>query len=138
MAGENYTEKVSVNINASTLSEIDLLVDHGYYSNRSDFINQALRESLRAQQATINRINQKQEEASCRNHRQWFLGLFGLTNGELEEMQRKGQNTVVNGYGVLVLDENINRELLYTVVTEITVRGRVMAPADVKAHYGLK
>ena len=40
MANESFSEKVSVNINTSTLSGIDLLVDHGYYSNRSDFINQ--------------------------------------------------------------------------------------------------
>ena len=138
MTGENFTEKVSVNINASTLSEIDLLVDHGYYSNRSDFINQALRESLRAQQATISRINQKQEEASVHKHWQWFLGLSGLTNGELEEMRRKNQKTMVRGYGVFMLEEDIDRALLYEVVTEIAVRGRVMAPADVKAHYGLK
>ena len=39
MANETYSEKVSVNINSSTLSSIDLLVDYGYYSNRSDFIN---------------------------------------------------------------------------------------------------
>ena len=43
----NLTEKVSVNINTSTLAAIDMLVDHGYYSNRSDFINQALREAVR-------------------------------------------------------------------------------------------
>lgn len=39
MLNENLNEKVSVNINSTTLSEIDLLVDNGYYSNRSDFIN---------------------------------------------------------------------------------------------------
>ena len=59
MVSENYTEKVSVNINSSTLSTIDLLVDNGYYSNRSDFINQALRESLLRQQTTVDRIVEK-------------------------------------------------------------------------------
>ena len=46
MSPDTYTEKVSVNINTSTLSTIDLLVDNGYYSNRSDFINQAVRSEL--------------------------------------------------------------------------------------------
>lgn len=46
MSGENSSEKVSVNMNVSILSAIDLLVDGGYYSNRSDFINQAVREAL--------------------------------------------------------------------------------------------
>ena len=39
MSNESFSEKVSVNINTSTLSSIDLLVDNGYYSNRSDFIH---------------------------------------------------------------------------------------------------
>ena len=37
----NFTEKVSVNINTTTLAAIDLLIDNGHYFNRSDFINQA-------------------------------------------------------------------------------------------------
>jgi len=53
---EHLTEKVSVNINTSTLSGIDLLVDNGYYSNRSDFINQALRGALQQHQTTIDRL----------------------------------------------------------------------------------
>ena len=56
MANETYSEKVSVNINSSTLSNIDLLVDNGYYSNRSDFINHALRVALQQQQSTLDRI----------------------------------------------------------------------------------
>ena len=59
MANENLSEKVSVNMNVSTLSNIDLLVDNGYYSNRSDFINQAVRESLREHRSDIDRIIEK-------------------------------------------------------------------------------
>ena len=47
------TEKVSVNINIGTLSQIDLLVDQGFFSNRSDFINQAVREYLNGKQEQI-------------------------------------------------------------------------------------
>ena len=64
MSQDNLTEKVSVNINSSTLSAIDLLVDNGYYSNRSDFINQALRESLDRNQSTLNRIIEQNERKS--------------------------------------------------------------------------
>lgn len=62
MRNENLSEKVSVNINTSTLSEIDLLIDSGYYSNRSDFINQALREGLQKHRNTLDRIIQKNSE----------------------------------------------------------------------------
>ena len=63
MANENFSEKVSVNINTSTLSNIDILVDNGYYSNRSDFINQAVREGLQKRQTTLDRIIDKHMDA---------------------------------------------------------------------------
>jgi len=37
----NY-EKVSVNIDDKKLANIDLLVENGFYANRTDFINQAV------------------------------------------------------------------------------------------------
>lgn len=138
MSGENMTEKVSVNINTSTLSEIDLLVDNGYYSNRSDFINQAVREALGAQQQTISRIVAQQEDASRRNEKQWFLGLFGITAGEVEAMHRDGETMDVTGYGMLIVSDDVDREKFYAVVRSIHVRGRVNAPKDIRDHYGLK
>ena len=56
MSAEAYAEKVSVNINTASLSTIDLLVDSGHYSNRSDFINQAVRAELQRQQSTTDRL----------------------------------------------------------------------------------
>ena len=64
MSPEVYAEKVSVNINTATLSSIDLLVDNGYYSNRSDFINQAVRAELQRQQSVTERIIRREEKAA--------------------------------------------------------------------------
>lgn len=136
MPQENYTEKVSVNINTSTLSEIDLLVDNGYYSNRSDFINQAVREALGRQRGTIDGIVRRQEERVQRGS--WFIGVSGFTAKEIARMHAEGETVSMTGYGVLHIDPVCDREQLYQVVESIRVRGKVIAPADVKAHYGLK
>ena len=136
MPQENYTEKVSVNVNTSTLSEIDLLVDNGYYSNRSDFINQAVREALGRQRGTIEGIVRRQEEKSGRGG--WFIGVSGFTAKEIAQMHAEGETTTMTGYGVLHIDPACDREQLYAVVESIRVRGKVIAPADVKAHYGVK
>lgn len=136
MPQENYTEKVSVNINTSTLSEIDLLVDNGYYSNRSDFINQAVREALGRQRGTIDGIVRRQEERVQRGS--WFIGVSGFTAKEIDRMHAEGETVSMTGYGVLHIDPACDREQLYQVVESIRVRGKVIAPADVKAHYGLK
>ena len=106
MSNESFSEKVSVNINSSTLSSIDLLVDNGYYSNRSDFINQALREGLQKHQNTIDRIIDKKME--------------------------------IKGYGVLVIDEDIDEETLFATVRTIKVKGKIVCKKSIKEHYGLK
>ena len=136
MPQENYTEKVSVNVNTSTLSEIDLLVDNGYYSNRSDFINQAMREALGRHRGTIESIARRQEERTQRGG--WFIGISGFAAEEIARMYNGGEHLPVTGYGVLHIDPACDREQLYKVLESIRVRGKVVAPADVKAHYGLK
>ena len=136
MGNEMLNEKVSVNMNSSTLSSIDLLVDNGYYSNRSDFINQAVRAAISQHQTTIDRIIERNTKAQDENG--WFIGVSGFTAGEIEELHQESRSFSIKGYGVLVTDEDCDREKLFAVVKSISVRGKVIAPADVKQHYGIK
>ncbi len=134
MANEIYSDKVSVNINSSTLSSIDLLVDNGYYSNRSDFINQALRTALQQQQSTLDRIiAQKQNQRDP-----WFLGVYGLTQRDLEQYARENTVFPIRGYGVLVIDKACSEELVFSVVESIHVRGKVICSDAIRKHYCLK
>ena len=129
-------EKISVNMNPSVLSSIDLLVDNGYYSNRSDFINQAVREALGKQQTTIDRIVEQNMNSGMEGN-QWFIGLFGYTANEIEQMYAKGEQTEVRGYGVMTIG-NCDEEKLFSVVRSIEVRGKVICSESIKKHYGLK
>lgn len=138
MASENYSEKVSVNINTSTLSNIDILVDNGYYSNRSDFINQALREGLQKHQATLDRIIDKHLDAKEENPNRWFVGVCSLERYELEVAKERGQSLTYTGYGVLVIDKGIDEEMLFSVIQSIKVKGKVICSQTIKNHYGLK
>ncbi len=137
MSTENLSEKISVNINTSTLSSIDLLVDNGYYSNRSDFINQALRSALQQQQPTVERlIEQNKPSKESGNH--WFIGVLGLSAKTLEAMSKEQQPLSISGYGVLMIGSDCPEDLLYRVVTKINIRGKVVCSAAIKNHYGLK
>lgn len=137
MSPEVYSEKVSVNINTSTLSSIDLLVDNGYYSNRSDFINQAVRSELQRQERITERIIRREEKAA-EDEYSWFLGIFGVTPKMVEESFAKGESMDVTGYGLLIIHEGCDEEKLFSVIKSISVRGRVKASANVKKHYGIK
>ena len=138
MHNENFSEKVSVNINTSTLSSIDLLVDHGYYSNRSDFINQALRESLQNHQKTIERIIDKKIEANGEGSSNWFIGVYRLEKRDIEKAKLNGNSIAISGYGVLVLDKDIDDETLFEIVSSIQVKGKVICKKSIQEHYGLK
>ena len=137
MSNENLSEKVSVNVNTSTLSQIDLLVDNGYYSNRSDFINQAVRELLREERSVIDGIIER--NAHPRNGETgWFIGVSGLSAKEVEAMYQAGERIKLAGYGVLTVDQSCDEEKLFATVESIRVKGKVHASDAVKAHYGIK
>ena len=137
MANETYSEKVSVNINSSTLSNIDLLVDNGYYSNRSDFINHALRVALQQQQSTLDRIiSKKESEISDRST--WFAGLCSFSSEAIENRYKTGKQMSITGYGILIIDESCEEEKIFATIKEINVKGKVFCSAAVKKHYGLK
>ncbi len=134
MSNEHLSEKISVNVNSSVLSSIDLLIDHGYYSNRSDFFNQALRESLNRHSSTIDRIASQNSNRKC----EWFLGVYGIARSEIEEKYKNGEHCSIYGYGVLTIADDIPEEMLFSVVEKITIKGKVYASESIKKHYNLK
>ncbi len=138
MNNDKFSEKVSVNINTSTLSGIDLLVDNGYYSNRSDFINQALREGLQKHQSTLDRIIDEEKELCEMSPKTWFLGVYGIEQQDMEAAKMRGKTITITGYGVLTIEKDVDEELLFQVVRSIKLKGKAVCSPRIKAHYGLK
>ena len=68
----------------------------------------------------------------------WFFGVSGITRRELEELHEAGETMRLKGYGVLVVDDDCDEEMLFSVVEEMKVRGKVCAADSIKKHYGLK
>lgn len=75
---KEMSNKVSVNMDIGTLAQIDLLVDQGHYSNHSDFINQAVRQTLERNGLMIERAIQQVQSKN------WFLGIY--INPALDEL----------------------------------------------------
>ena len=127
------TEKVSVNMNIGTLSQIDLLVDLGYYSNRSDFINQSVRQVLEHKRSII--------ESETQRHlsyiEDWFTGIYVFTEAQLRRAQEAGKKIKVRGYGLVVIDKSLD-ELALDTIEEVHVKGKVLCSERVKKRFGLK
>lgn len=135
MPQENLSEKVSVNMNVATLSAIDLLVDNGHYSNRSDFINQAVREALSRNQSTIDRIAGLQVGSE---KREWFIGVYAVSREMLEAWHGSGVAKIIDGYGLLIIEPDCPNRLVMETVEKIRVRGRVRCTDELKRYYQLK
>ncbi|MBD5498794.1 MAG: hypothetical protein HDR11_13730 [Lachnospiraceae bacterium] len=127
------SEKVSVNMNIGTISQIDLLVDKGYYSNRSDFINQAVRQALDAKKSIIEEASKRQNDLDF----SWFIGIVSLDREELLKAQEKQIKLKFKGYGLLVISSELD-DLVVENVESIAVKGKVVCSDRVKKHFGIR
>ena len=102
------TEKVSVNVNPATLGQMDLLIDQGFFSSRTDLVNQAVREMLRRYEGTI----QDTKERARRENRTWFLGICEIGEEELRQAWKQGNRIRLEGYGLLILPPELDDLIL--------------------------
>ena len=130
---EGTSEKVSVNMNIGTLSQIDLLVDLGYYSNRSDFINQAVRQTLDQKQSLIEGETQRQKNYNG----DWFTGVYVFSEDQLIHAKKIGQKIKLSGYGLVVIDSKLD-ELVLETVESISIKGKLVASPEIKKHFQAK
>ena len=124
------SEKVSVNMNIGTLSQIDLLVDLGYYSNRSDFINQSVRQVLDQKQSVIENETKRRRESNG----DWFIGIYVFTEDQLLSAKAKGKKIKVSGYGVVVIDKKLD-DLALEVIESIDIKGKIIASPQIKDKF---
>ena len=127
------SEKVSVNMNIGTISQIDLLVDKGYYSNRSDFINQAVRQALDAQKSIIEETGKRQSDLDF----SWFIGIRSLDQEELLMAREKQRKLKIKGYGILGISGELD-DLVVENVESIVVKGKVVCSDRIKKYFGIR
>ena len=120
-------------MNIATLSQIDLLVDKGYYSNRSDFINQAVRQVLSEKQSIIEETGKQQKDLDF----DWFIGIMSLGREELLKAKENRVKINIKGYGLLCIDAELD-ELVIENVESITVRGKVKCSDKIKKHFSIR
>ena len=127
------SEKVSVNMNIATLSQIDLLVDKGYYSNRSDFINQSVRQALNEKKSVIEEMSKQQNDLDFR----WFIGVMSLEKEELLKAKGNQIKLKIKGYGLLGIDSALD-DLVIENVESIAVKGKVICSDMIKKRFKIR
>jgi Arc/MetJ-type ribon-helix-helix transcriptional regulator len=118
------TEKITINMSAVDLGKVDLLVNEGMYSNRSDFIRTAIRSQLEKHTFEI--------QQSVTRHSS-VIGVLSYSRVDLEKRKQKGKKMSFSVIGMLILQNDVSPELAYEVIEEIKVRGIFNASPEVKA-----
>lgn len=121
---EGASTKLTINLGVIDLGHIDLLVEDGFYSNRTDFIRSAIRN-----QAALHRDELKRSIA----RRKLGLGLMHITRAELEAMRDRGETLQIETLGLVRIAEDVDPELALATIASIRVLGALQATARVKS-----
>jgi len=118
------SDKITINMSAVDLGKIDLLVQEGLYSNRTDFIRTAIRSQLEKHTFEI--------QQSVTRHSS-IVGVLSYDKNDFEKYKQKGEKLTISIIGLLHLHDDITPELANEVIESLQVRGVFVASEDLKA-----
>ena len=118
------TEKITINLGLVDLGQIDLLVQEGFYSNRTDFIRTAIRTQLATHAEVVKHTVAR---------KMLVLGVQHYTRRDLEAMRAAGEKVQISVLGLASIAEDVSPELALETIDSIEVLGAFRASAAVKA-----
>ena len=127
------TEKITININIVDLGYIDLLVNEGHYSSRTEFIKTAIKRQLEYEDDSVKMSVRKKIERGSRVE----IGVGGFTREELETLNKENKKIKVIFVGYFSLPDDIDLELLEKTVESIKVFGICKCKKEIKEKYNL-
>src|SRR5918998_376425 len=123
-AGMSETEKITINLGLVDLGQIDLLVQEGFYSNRTDFIRTAIRNQLTTHAEAVRQTVAR---------RTLVLGLENYTRRDLEAVRESGERLEIKVLGLATIADEVSPELASETIENIVVLGALRASPAVKA-----
>jgi Arc/MetJ-type ribon-helix-helix transcriptional regulator len=117
------SEKITINLGYVDLGQIDLMVQEGFYSNRTDFIRSAIRNQLERHADVV-------KHSTVRNRLD--LGLRYYTRDDLEAVRRAGDMLKINVLGLASIAADVTPELARATIASVVVLGALHASPAVK------
>ena len=118
------SEKITINLGYVDLGHIDLLVQEGFYSNRTDFIRTAIRNQIERHADVVRQaVTRKSVD----------LGLRHFSREDLEAVLDAGQVLDIRVLGLATIAQDVTPELARVAIASLTVLGALHASAAVKA-----
>ncbi|UVI30496.1 CopG family transcriptional regulator [Paenibacillus spongiae] len=116
-------EKITINLGPVDLGQIDLLVDQGFYSNRTDFIKIAIRNQLQNHSTEIKRYT---------TEKFFVMGVLEFSRERLEELRQSGKVLDIKLIGSLMISDDVTLDLARETFGKLKLFGMMKAPGDVK------
>jgi Arc/MetJ-type ribon-helix-helix transcriptional regulator len=118
------SEKITINLGPIDLGQIDLLVQEGFYGNRTDLIRTAIRNQLALHADVV-----KQTVA----RKSLVLGMQHYSRQDLEALQAAGERLRIHVLGLASIANDVSVELALATIDSIFVLGALHASAVIKA-----
>jgi Arc/MetJ-type ribon-helix-helix transcriptional regulator len=118
------SEKITINLGHVDLGHIDLMVQDGFYSNRTDFIRTAIRNQLDRHADVV-----KQSVV----RKSLDLGLRHYSRDDLEAARIAGQMLDIHVLGLASIAPDVTPELARATIASVVVLGALHASPAVKA-----
>lgn len=121
------TEKLTINLGVVDLGQIDLLVQEGFYSNRTDLIRTAIRNQLASHGDAVRQTVAR---------RTLVLGLQHFGRAELERALAEGQMLQIQVVGLARIADDVSPRLALATIRSIEVLGAFHASPAVRKALG--
>ncbi len=118
------TEKLTINLGVVDLGQIDLLVQEGFYSNRTDLIRTAIRTQLSVHADEVKKTVAR---------RTLTVGLRDFSCADLERAQAAGEMLHIQVVGLARIADDVSPELARATIQSVVVLGAFHANAAVRA-----
>jgi Arc/MetJ-type ribon-helix-helix transcriptional regulator len=117
-------EKITINIGCVDLGQIDLLVQEGFYANRTDLIRTAIRNQLATHGEAV------RDDVSRKT---LVLGIQHYTAADLEAVKASGEKLQIKVLGLASIADDVTPKLALATIESLTVLGALHASPAVKA-----
>ncbi len=117
-------EKLTINIGCVDLGQIDLLVQEGFYNNRTDLIRTAIRNQIASHQDVVRQVVSRKMLA---------LGIQHFSAADLKAAKAAGQMLDIKVLGLASIATDVTPALALATIQSLIVLGALHASPAVKA-----
>ena len=117
------SDKVTVNVGLVDLAQLDLLVEEGFYSNRTDFVRTAIRNQLQVHADAIRQTVTR---------KRYVMGMHRYGRRELEQVAASGERLEIHVLGLVMIEDDVPAALAQETIASIQVLGAFIASPAVR------